>query len=149
MLDVPGGAVAGPSDSVSHAPSARAATVTERLVVVPRDCKYPVFNGKTGIGIAEWMEEIRACMWVRHLSVADHSLFIFDHLEGEAREEIRFRPIVERGDPAKVLAISRFKKLYLSRGKLLCNSYNTKWEEENRESIDNINKIKKSKIKIK
>ena len=26
---------------------------------------------------------------------------------------------------------SRFKMLYLSRGKLLCNSYNTKWEEEN------------------
>ena len=44
---------------------------------------------------------------------------------------------------------AKLAELYLSRGKLLCNSYNTKWEEENRESRDNINKIKKSKIKIK
>lgn len=63
--------------------------------MVPRDRKCPVFNGKTGIGIAEWTEEIRACMRVCHLSVVDQALFIFDHLEGEAREEIRFRPIVE------------------------------------------------------
>ena len=59
--DVPGGAVAGPSGSASYAPSS-AATVTERLVVVPRDRKCPLFNGKTGVGIAEWTEEIEACM---------------------------------------------------------------------------------------
>lgn len=105
--DVPGGAAAGPSGSVSHAPSASAAPVMERLVVVPRDRKCPAFNGKTGLGIAEWTEEIRACMRVRHLSAADQALFVFDHLEGEAREEIRFRPRVEREDPVKVFAILR------------------------------------------
>ena len=52
--DVPGGAAAGPSGSVSHAPSASAAPVMERLVVVPRDRKCPMFSGKTGLGIAEW-----------------------------------------------------------------------------------------------
>ncbi|KAK0136672.1 hypothetical protein N1851_027175 [Merluccius polli] len=105
--DVPGGAAAGPSGSVSHAPSASAVPVMERLVVVPRERKCPAFNGKTGLGIAEWTEEIRACMRVRHLSAADQALFVFDHLEGEAREEIRFRPRVEREDPVKVFAILR------------------------------------------
>lgn len=94
-----------------HAPSAGVATaVTERLVVVPRDRKCPTFNGKTGIGIAEWVEEIQACVRARHLSVADQALFLFDHLEGEAKEEIKFRSSAERGDPARVLAI--LKELY-------------------------------------
>ena len=44
--DVPGGAVAGPSGAVSQAPSG-AATVIERLVVVPRDRKCSLFNGKS------------------------------------------------------------------------------------------------------
>ena len=75
--------------------------------MVPRDRKCPMFNGKLGIGIAEWTEEIRACMRVRHLSVTDQALFLCDHLEGEARAEIRFRSITKRGDPAKILAILR------------------------------------------
>lgn len=33
------------------------ATVLERLVVVPRDRKCPMFNGKTCINIAKWVEE--------------------------------------------------------------------------------------------
>lgn len=38
---------------------------------------------------------------------AAHQAFIFDHLEGEAREEITYRPRAERGDPARILAILR------------------------------------------
>ncbi|XP_036980065.1 ectodysplasin-A receptor-associated adapter protein isoform X2 [Acanthopagrus latus] len=34
----------------------------------------------------------------RHLGAADQALFIFDHLEGEAKEEIKFRSAAERGD---------------------------------------------------
>ncbi|KAI3359979.1 hypothetical protein L3Q82_014311 [Scortum barcoo] len=104
------GGVSSPAP-VSNAPSAGAsAVVTERLVVIPRDRKCPMFNGKTGIGIAEWIEELQACVRARRLSVADQALFIFDHLEGEAKEEIKFRSSGERGDPARVLAI--LKELY-------------------------------------
>lgn len=81
--------------------------VTERLVVVPRDRKCPMFNGKTGVSIAEWIEEAQACMRARHLSTADQAFFLCDHLEGEAREEIRYRSSAERGDPVRVLAILR------------------------------------------
>lgn len=110
----PGGSSGAASSSSvpnSHVPSASGASlVTERLVVLPRDRKCPIFDGKTGIGIAEWVEEIQACARARHLSVADQAFFIFDHLGGEAKEEIKFRSSAERGDPARVLAI--LKELY-------------------------------------
>ncbi|KAI3361630.1 hypothetical protein L3Q82_001997 [Scortum barcoo] len=110
LLEGSGGASSSPAP-VSNAPSAgAAAVVTERLVVIPRDRKCPMFNGKTGIGIAEWIEELQACVRARRLSVADQALFIFDHLEGEAKEEIKFRSSGEQGDPARVLAI--LKELY-------------------------------------
>lgn len=80
-------------------------TITERLVVVPRDRRCPMFNGKSGIGITEWMEEVQACIRARHLSVADQAFFILDHLEGEAREEIKYRTDTEKRDPAKIVAI--------------------------------------------
>lgn len=41
---------------------------------------------------------MRAC----HLSVADQSFFIFDHLKGEAREEIRYRFAQVREDPKQI-----------------------------------------------
>lgn len=87
--------------------SASCGPLVERLVFVPRDRKCPMFGGGPGIGIEEWEEEVRACMRARHLSRADQAFFIFDHLEREAREEIKYRSLAEREDPEKVLAILR------------------------------------------
>lgn len=105
-LEGSSGAASASSAPASYTLSAGVSTaVTERLIVVPRDRKCPMFNGKTGMGIAEWVEEIQVCVRARHLSAADQALYIFDHLEGEAREEIKFRSSAERVDPARVLAI--------------------------------------------
>ncbi len=79
----------------------------ERFICVPRDRRCPKFSGKSGIGVDEWVEEAEACMRVRYLSKADKAFFLLDHLEGEAREEIRHRPSEERGDPERVIAILR------------------------------------------
>lgn len=100
----PSGAASVPPAVAGGAPPA-GPTVTERLVVVPRDRRCPMFNGKTGIGITEWVEEVRACIRARHLSVADQAFVIFDHLDGDAREEIKYRTNAEKRDPAKILAI--------------------------------------------
>lgn len=35
--------------------------VTERLIVLPRECRCPVFNGPTGISIVQWKEELQVC----------------------------------------------------------------------------------------
>ncbi|KAK0148586.1 hypothetical protein N1851_011071 [Merluccius polli] len=83
------------------------APVTERLVFLPRDRKCPVFSGKTGISIDEWVEEAQACMRARHLSSIDQAFFLFDHLVGEPREEIKFRSNAERRDPDRIIAILR------------------------------------------
>lgn len=106
-------AVPGPSSvpSISSVPPTASHTasnpVAERLVFVPRDRRCSMFRGKSGIGLAEWLEEVRACMRARHLSASDQAFFLFDHLEGEAREEIKYRPGDEREDPDKVISVLR------------------------------------------
>ncbi|CAI5686070.1 unnamed protein product [Oreochromis niloticus] len=99
------GTSAAATGSSTNGHSAVSAPATERLIYIPRDRKCPWFNGKTGIGIAEWVEEVQACLRVRHLSPADQALFIYDHLEGEPREEIKYRLPEEKDDPEKILTI--------------------------------------------
>lgn len=101
------GTSATPSTSTASSvnPSTAGVSVAERLVFVPRDRKCPMFRGKSGIGLNEWLEEIEGCARARHLSLADKAFFLFDHLEGEAREEIKYRSSAERTDPAKIITI--------------------------------------------
>lgn len=44
-------------------------------------------------------------MWARHLSKADKAFFLFEHLECEAREELRHCPSWEQGDPDTIIMI--------------------------------------------
>lgn len=82
----------------------------ERLFYIPRERKCPVFRGRSGITIEEWSEEVQASVRARHLGPLDQAYFMFDHLEGEAKDEIRYRSRVEREDPEKILSI--LKELY-------------------------------------
>lgn len=100
----PGTSAASTSSSAPGNPSVHV-PVTERLIYIPKDRKCPMFRGRTGLSIAEWVEEAQACIRGRHLSSAEKALFMYDHLEGEAREEIKYRPQEEREDPDKILAI--------------------------------------------
>lgn len=59
----------------------------------------------TGISIVEWKEELQVCVRARRLSARDQAYFILDHLEGEAREELRYRPRTESEDPIKILDV--------------------------------------------
>ncbi|KAL6456493.1 hypothetical protein MHYP_G00350370 [Metynnis hypsauchen] len=77
---------------------------TERLVYIPRERKCPVFHGNMGIGIVEWVEEVQASMRARRLAPVEEAYFIYDHLEGEAKDEIRYRSRREREDPEKIQA---------------------------------------------
>lgn len=60
---------AGPSE----VPLPVSTPLTERLILVPRDRKCPIFRGRTGVGLAEWIEE--ACMRARHLGGCDQAFF--------------------------------------------------------------------------
>ncbi|KAM7376711.1 hypothetical protein PAMP_006422 [Pampus punctatissimus] len=93
------------SSTPSVAPSTSGPSVAERLIFVPRDRKCPIFRGRTGIGWSEWVGEVQASMRARRLSQSDQAFFLFDHLEGEAKDEIKYRSAAEREDPTKILAI--------------------------------------------
>ncbi|KAL0174035.1 hypothetical protein M9458_030003, partial [Cirrhinus mrigala] len=95
------------AEPVTPQPVGASASHSERFVFVPRDRKCPKFNGRSGIGINEWIEGAQACIRARYLSVSDQAFFLFDHLEGKAREEIRYRSEVERRDPDKIFLALR------------------------------------------
>lgn len=100
-------------DAAQAGPSTRGAGntgTTDRIIYLPRERKCPIFRGTHGIGVEEWEEEVRTSMRVRHVGPTDQASFLFDHLEGEARDEIKYRPVAEREDPDKVLSI--LKELY-------------------------------------
>lgn len=98
------------ADAGSSAQGQQNISVTDRIIYLPRERKCPVFRGTHGIGVDEWVEEVKASMRVRHVGPADRAAFIFDHLEGEARDEIKYRSAAEREDSDKVFEI--LKELY-------------------------------------
>lgn len=55
--------------------------------------------------VEDWVEEMRATLRTRRLQPVDQAYFIYDHLEGEAKDEIRYRPRAERENPEKILSI--------------------------------------------
>lgn len=63
------------------------------------------FRGNTGIGIVDWVKEVRASMRARYRSRFDQAYFIYDHLEGEAKDKVRYRPKAEPEDLEYILAI--------------------------------------------
>lgn len=96
--------------SLSSDPAWASRPTTEQLVFLLREKKCPIFQGNTGIGIDDWINEARACMRVHHLSLVDQAYFLFDHLEGQPREEIRHRSQEEKEDPEAIIEI--LQKLY-------------------------------------
>lgn len=83
------------------------ASAPERLIFVPRDRKCPLFSGRASPKLREWIEEAEACMRARHLTPADQAFFLYDHLEGEARDELKYRPSTDRADPERIFSVLR------------------------------------------
>lgn len=85
-------------------------SASERFVFVPRERRCPRFNGRTGISIDEWVEEAQACMRTRNIPLTEQAFFLYDNLEGEARDEIKYRSSADRSNPD--LIISALRELY-------------------------------------
>lgn len=67
---------------------------TDRYVFIPRERKCPRFSGKSsdGLTVEDWVEEMRRSLESRHMSPAEQALFVYDHLDGEAKTEMNFAP---------------------------------------------------------
>lgn len=90
----------GPSGRCMEAP-----LPPERLVYIPRERSCPLFSGTGELGVQSWVEEIRSVMRMRRLTPADQAHYIYDHLIGDAREEIKYRPQGVRENPERIFEI--------------------------------------------
>ena len=82
-------------------------------VYLPRERKCPKFSGSSFAGclsVDEWVEEVESCLRARHMSASDKALFVYDHLEGAARTEIKFRDNSVKEDANQIIAV--LKELY-------------------------------------
>ena len=88
----------------NNPPDAR--STFERYMYIPRERKCPRFSGKStdDLTVEDWVEEVRRSLESRHMSPAEQALFIYDHLDGEAKTEIKFRPVSERNNPETLLS---------------------------------------------
>ena len=80
----------------------------EQTVYLPRERKCPKFSGSGSAGaltVDEWVEEVEGCLRARHMSKIDKALFVYDHLEGAARTEIKYRDPSVREDSEQILNI--------------------------------------------
>lgn len=80
---------------------------TDRYVFIPRERKCPRFSGKSsdGLTVEDWVEEMRRSLESRHMSPAEQALFVYDHLDGEAKTEMKFRPEADRKDHNQIFKI--------------------------------------------
>ena len=86
----------------------------EQIVYILQERRCTKFSGQSGGGtlsVEEWVEEAESCIRARHMSKHDRALFLYDHLEGEARNEIKYRPSVVREDPAAIINV--LKEVYV------------------------------------
>ncbi|XP_065133195.1 uncharacterized protein [Paramisgurnus dabryanus] len=85
----------------------------EQALYLPRERKCPKFSGKVGsLPIEDWIEEVESCIRGRHMSEWDKAVFVYDHLEGEARTEIKFRSTEVRENSTQIFSVLR--ELYCS-----------------------------------
>lgn len=88
-------------------PNLSEGTTRERLVYIPRERSCPLFSGTGEMDVRTWIEEVESIMRSRRLVSIDQAYFIYDHLIGDAREEIKYRPKPVREDPSSIFDILR------------------------------------------
>lgn len=108
-----GGQPAGPGpvsvEGSSNSSSGGSSSMTSgRFLYIPRERKAPRFSGNSAqdsLGIEDWVEEIKQCLSVRPMTETEQALFVYDLLDGEAKNEVKFRPVAERNKSGDIFSI--------------------------------------------
>ncbi|MCG8049520.1 MAG: zinc finger domain-containing protein [Candidatus Thiodiazotropha endolucinida] len=79
-----------------------------KTVYISKDRKLQKFSGRpvkeTDPSVEEWIEDVS--YHINNITSPEAKIeFLYDHLQGQARDEIRTRPERERDSPAKILKI--------------------------------------------
>lgn len=85
----------------------------QQVLYIPRERRCPKFSGTSSGGslsVEEWVEEAESCIRSRHMSEHEKAMFLYDHLEGEARTEIKYRPTTTRENPEEIIKV--LKEVY-------------------------------------
>ncbi|XP_023818555.1 uncharacterized protein LOC111948684 [Oryzias latipes] len=80
------------------------------VIYLPKEKKCRTFSGGSCADFYEWLDEINSVLSFRHFQQSEKAMYIYDHLGGEAKQEIKYRSSAERADPDCVLAI--LKEIY-------------------------------------
>lgn len=67
-------------------------------------------TSRTDLSVYDWIENVETCLRGRCITNREKALFLYDHLEGEAKAKIRFRFLIDRENPEVILQI--LKELY-------------------------------------
>ncbi|KAK6184673.1 hypothetical protein SNE40_007100 [Patella caerulea] len=76
----------------------------ERLVFAPRERRIERFSGVKGtVSVYEFREEVTRSLKARPTSLEEKVEFILGHLDGPAKEELRYRPAADKKNPEEIL----------------------------------------------
>ena len=97
------------SDSVALFPPATGTRPTPSTVYVSRERKLPKLKGaaqgKDDPDVEEWVSDMRAALKSRPMPQREAAEFVFEHLGGEAKNEVRHRPETTRSDAEEILKV--------------------------------------------
>jgi len=54
--------------------------------------------------VEEWVEEVQSSIRSHYMSDLDKATFLYDHLMGKARNEIKYRPVI-RESPNQMITV--------------------------------------------
>lgn len=109
-LELSGGGTAG---NASSSATGTQPVRREQALFIPRERRCPKFSGSATAGslsVEEWIEEAQSGIRATYMSKFDKALFLFDHLEGEARNEIKYRPLATSENPESIIEV--LKEVY-------------------------------------
>lgn len=92
--------VPGPSAGTANVTSVNSPVdeaINTRYIYVPKERKCPKFTGKMSVDlltVEQWVEEVRRCLGVRQMPLAEQLLFVTDHLDAAAKSEVNFHPSI-------------------------------------------------------
>lgn len=82
--------------SPTELPRQQTTKISDYVIYLPKDKKVKTFTGGSGAVFYEWWDDIQISMNFRPFSDEEKAAYIYEHLGGEARDEIKYRPLAVR-----------------------------------------------------
>lgn len=96
----------GQAYSAASPDSTSKVTTSVEVIYMPKDKKMVIFSGDPGtISYYDWIDEVQNSMNYRQYREREQAAFLYDHLEGGAKQEIRYSTPEVRRSPTLILEV--------------------------------------------